>query len=68
MEAAGCKSDESNQFAQLKIWNPRPGSSIRVGAYTWLRSRTRLRVFKALEREADVEVKRRMALSEISAL
>jgi len=44
MKAAGCKSDESNQFAQLEIWNPRPGSSIRIGGYTWLRSRTRFRL------------------------
>jgi len=44
MKAAGCKSDESNQFAQLEIWNPRPGSSIRIGGYTWLCSRTRFRL------------------------
>jgi len=33
--------DESNQFSQLEIWKPRPGSSIRIGGWTWFRSRKR---------------------------
>jgi transporter family protein len=35
--------------SQLEIWNPRPGSSIRISGCTWLRSRTRLRLDEALE-------------------
>jgi len=57
MKAAGCKSNESNQFSQLEIWHPRPASSIRIGGHTWLPSRTRLSLVKALEREARIELK-----------
>jgi hypothetical protein len=56
MNPAGCKSDESNQFSQLEIWKPRPGSSIRIGGWTWFRNRNRLGLITALEREASVEV------------
>ncbi len=42
MNPAGCKSDKSNQFSQLEIWKPRPGSSIRIGGWTWFQNRKRL--------------------------
>jgi hypothetical protein len=42
MNPAGCKSDESNQFSQLEIWNLGLFPSIRIGGCTWLRSRKRL--------------------------
>jgi len=59
MNPAGCKSDESNQFSQLEIWKPRPGSSIRIGGCTWLQSRNASTLIKALEKEAGVDVKGR---------
>jgi hypothetical protein len=55
MKASRCKSDETNQFSQLEIWNPRPGSSIPIAVGFGAGDASAL--IRALEKEAGVEVK-----------
>ena len=57
MKAAGCKSDDSNQFSQLEIWTARSGSSIRVAVALGFAAANASALIRALEKEAGVEVK-----------
>jgi hypothetical protein len=56
MKAAGCKSDESNQFSQLKFgtsaWFDQFASAVALG----FGAESASALIKALEKEAGVEV------------